>query len=1029
MKQVAVLGLCVLCLLLGAPQVQAQTQITSGTIQGTVMDPSGAVLPDATVTIKNLDTNVERSLNTSGDGRFVFLQLPPGRYHVSVAKSGFSTAVVESLPLTVGQSISLNLSMKVSPVAEEIVVTDTPTIDPTKTESSTTLNAISVEQTPVLGRKFEDLFTLTPGVNIVQGPDGDEISFAGQRGIFNNISLDGGDYMNGFFGEQLGGQRPAVDITMEAIREFQVIAAAGSAEFGRTASGVVNVVTKSGTNELHGSLFYFQRLEALTADDSQGNPLEDFHREQFGFTIGGPIVKDRAFFFLAGEQITANLERPNLSQLLGATACPVAAPTITANEDLLNEGNPLFGIAASPTFNQDCQRLALLNFMQTSRGQEEGNPVRHPIHNTSVLGKLDFNFNPANHLNLSYSFNRSRNLNQTFDVSTYGNSANGTEGRAHIHALNMNLFSTISPNLFNEAHFTYSRESRPRSANDSNVPADTAMPVGVPGVPFFANENAFRFGHPFFLNPDIDELFWRTQVRDNFSIVHGKHTIKFGGEWIHSLNDQVFRGFFEGRYIFDSVVGFLRYASPEAAGGFGPSTAACTDGSYATLNLAETCASGFTNGPLLLFLQGAGPTGPATDAAGASNIKNEEFALFIQDKWQIRPNFTLSFGLRYEAQLMPDTVDPTTTAFGIFLSDTSTPTVLGPGFPSDGTLPDQTDMWQPRVGFAWDLFSNSKSVLRAHWGIYNARQNMLTQVGSVTTNGLQQQTIFVNTQLLVDFGVPTPTWPGLVTPAASTCGANPFPCFSGVRVFSRNYENPRVYTANIAFEQELYPDWVGYVDVTISNGTHLTRFIDVNRADRGSPFGIELGETMVTTSIGQSSYRGATFGIRKRYSKGFQLELNYVLSKDEDDDSNERDPFTDRSIRPFDLSFDFADSDRDSRHKFNFYAFFDRIPGGFEASTRAQARTAQPRNINPAVLGRNTGRKDNEFFSLDWRVSRPFRFGERYALIPIFEMFNTFNRDNNINPLVGPGLFNFDGFLRQGVGDPLQVQLAVKFTF
>jgi hypothetical protein len=190
-----------------------------------------------------------------------------------------------------------------------------------------------------------------------------------------------------------------------------------------------------------------------------------------------------------------------------------------------------------------------------------------------------------------------------------------------------------------------------------------------------------------------------------------------------------------------------------------------------------------------------------------------------------------------------------------------------------------------------------------------------------------------------------------------------------------------------------------------------------------------LGEVMVTTSIGQSSYRGLTIGMRKRYSNGFQLEWNYVLSKDEDDDSNERDPFVDRSIRPFDLSFDFANSDRDSRHKFNFYAFFDRIPGGFEASTRIQARSAQPLNVNPAVLGRNTGRKDNEFFSFDWRVSRPFRFGERYAIIPIFEMFNTFNNDNNINPLVGPGVFNFDGFLRQGVGDPLQVQLAVKFTF
>src|SRR5262249_26387100 len=139
----------------------------------------------------------------------------------------------------------------------------------------------AVGATPVLGRKFEDLLTLTPGVSVVQGPDGDEISFAGQRGIFNNVSLDGGDYNNGFFGEQAGGQRAAIDITLEAVKEFQVVASAASAEFGRTGGGVVNVVTKPGTDQVHGSFFFFQRGEPLTADTSDGKPLQDFHREQF----------------------------------------------------------------------------------------------------------------------------------------------------------------------------------------------------------------------------------------------------------------------------------------------------------------------------------------------------------------------------------------------------------------------------------------------------------------------------------------------------------------------------------------------------------------------------------------------------------------------------------------------------------------------------------------------------------------------------------------------------------------------------
>src|SRR5262249_45761367 len=171
--------------------------------------------------------------------------------------------------------------------------TAAPTIDTIKTESSSTLNELAVSTTPILGRKFEDLLTLTPGVSITQGPDGDEINFAGQRGIFNNVSLDGGDYNNGFFGEQAGGQRAAIDITLEAVKEFQVVATGASAEFGRTAGGIINVITKSGTNDIHGSLFHFQRLEALTAKTSDGKKLNDFHREQFGGTIGGPIVKDK----------------------------------------------------------------------------------------------------------------------------------------------------------------------------------------------------------------------------------------------------------------------------------------------------------------------------------------------------------------------------------------------------------------------------------------------------------------------------------------------------------------------------------------------------------------------------------------------------------------------------------------------------------------------------------------------------------------------------------------------------------------
>ena len=994
------LSICLLVTFVFAAGALAQTQITSGTIQGTVLDANGAAVPGASVELRNTGTNFVRDLTTDDEGRFVALQLPSGRYTITVSKQGFATLVVEKADLTVGQALNLPLSMKVSSVQETVTITATPTVDTVKTESSTTLDETTVNTTPILGRKFEDLLTLTPGVSVVQGPDGDEITFAGQRGVFNNVSLDGGDYNNGFFGEQLGGQRAAIDITLEAVKEFQVVATGATAEFGRTAGGIINVISKSGSNDMHGSLFYFQRLEALSAHTSDGKPLKDFRREQLGGTVGGPIRRDKAFFFFAFEGIRERLTRANLSEPIG-TPCPVAAPVVTnpAQETLINS-------------NSDCQRLALINFISATRGGlNEGSPVSHPIRNYALLGKLDFNLNRANQLAISYNLDYSKNTNQTFDVATYGASANGIEGLSKIHNINFNLFSTISPTKLNEAHFSYTREKRPRAATPSNVPADTGAGGG-----FNPNELSFRFGNPFFLQPKIDELLWRTDARDNFSIISGNHTVKFGGEWLHTLNTQVFRGFFTGRYLFNTVSGFLRYASPAALGaGFGPNAGQCTNGAWTDLT-APSCAGAST--PLLLFLQGAGPSGPATDAAGASSIKNEDYALFAQDKWQVRPNFTLNYGLRWEAQIFPEvTVPPAQTAYGFALSD--------PRFPSDGTLHSPKKEFQPRVGFAWDISRKGKSVLRASYGIFYGRQNMLTQVGSITTNGVQQQTIagglFANPSV-------RPTWPGLVTPTASSCLGNPFPCFSGVRVFSKDYANPRIYTANAQFEQEIATDLSLYFDFTHSQGVHLTRFLNLGRT---GIFAIRLGDVFVTSALGKSLYNGFTVGMRKRFSKGYQMEWNYVLSKDKDDDSNERDPFTDRSFDLNNLQLDYALSDRDIRHKFNFITFA-QLPGGLEGNFRVQARSAQP--ITPAVrtaTNRNSLRKDNKYFSFDWRLQRPIKFGSdgHYALIPIVEMFNTFNNKNLINPLTTAALFNFDGFLRQGVGDPRQLQLAVKFTF
>jgi hypothetical protein len=1030
----------------------AQSQTTTGTVQGDVVDERGGSVAGATVVARNLDTNFAQTETTNSDGHFAFLSLAPGRYQLTISQPGFASILQQNVNLTVGQVINIPVTMKISTVSQQIVVSDVPVVETTKTENSSTLDEAAVAETPVLGRKFEDLLTLTPGVSISQGPDGDEININGQRGIFNNISLDGGDYNNGFFGEQMGGQRAAIDITLEAVKEFQVVASGANPEFGRTAGGVVNVITKSGGNSFHGSAFEYFRTEALTAATSDGKPLDNFRRNQFGGSFGGPIIKDKLFFFAASEGIREDLSRKNLSVPLGP-ACSVATPVAGVDDAAIN---------ASP----ECQRVALLNFFKTApfpsgiKNTDEGLPVDHSVRNASVFGRVDYNFNPKNQIFGSYNFDWSKNPNQTFDVPTYGTSANGVEGPSKIQAVSTNWFSTLSNSMLNEAHFTYAREARPRLAiNPSSVP-DTAMG--------FATN--FRFGQPFFLEPAVDELFYRTDIRDNFSVIKGKHTFKFGGEWIHSRNSQIFRGFFTGRYIFDSVDGFLRYAAPAAANGFGPNAGECFTASGAftgwiTQNAPfnQTCAAGSSvGGPLLLYLQ-HGPTsaGETLDQSGKADIANEDYSIFFQDTWKLFRNFTLNYGLRWDAQKFPDpTIAPSATAYGSNLTD--------PNFPSTGKLPNQYKEFQPRIGFAWDIRGDGKSALRASWGIFNARQNMLTQTGAITTNGVQQQEIAAGSCLFTIAGVcqqnsaggPAPTYPSTVPITPLPAGTFPFQ--PGVTVFSRDYANPRIYTTNVGYEQQLIGDYAAYADFTLSKGVHLTRFINPNvgpvsvipqNGDTVSytgnaPFG-NLGSITDTVSSAKSLYRGVTFGVRKRMSHRFLFDANYTYSVDKDDDSNERDPFTFRYADLHNLKAEYSNSDRDERHKFNFYTV-SNLPWGFDADVRMQAHSAQPitdvANLNPTGApcsitnsntrfvngvdcGRNHLRKDNAFFTFDFGVARPFHLGERFRIVPKLEMFNTFNNKNNVNPLSSPQLFDFNGFLRVGVGDPRQAQLSVRLEF
>src|SRR5713226_7584650 len=296
--------------LLGSPPaLRAQSQATTGIIRGVVTDPSGTPVANAQVILHETQTNFNRTLSTDAAGNFTGTLLPLGTYDVTARAVGFAEVKQTGIVLRVGETVPLRLALAAVTLPAVTVVATQPVVDVTKAEASTPLPEQVVTGLPNNGRNYINLTLLTPNVAIVQGPDGDELTVAGQRGIHNNVSVDGADFNNSFFGEQRGGQRPAFTFNLDAVQELVVVAGGANAEFGRSSGGFVNVITKSGTNDLRGTLHYFGKFDQISGSPQHTSPTgvvttfePDFSQNQFGFTLGGPIKRDRAFFFLAYDQ-------------------------------------------------------------------------------------------------------------------------------------------------------------------------------------------------------------------------------------------------------------------------------------------------------------------------------------------------------------------------------------------------------------------------------------------------------------------------------------------------------------------------------------------------------------------------------------------------------------------------------------------------------------------------------------------------------------------------------------------------------
>ncbi len=992
-----------------APLAFAQSQATTGVIEGSVLDESGALLPGASVTLKNTATNFQRVVTADADGRFRGLLLPLGPYRVSAALAGFATGVREGLNLAVGQSVNLTITLKVSAVAEEIVVTgDTPVIETTRAEGSDRIDEASIKGLPNNGRNFLDFAQLTPGVSIVQGPDGNEITVNGQKGIQNNISVDGADFNNPFFGEQRGGQRPAFTFNPDAVKEVVVVAEGANAEFGRSNGGFINVVTKSGTNDIHGSAHVFYKNDGISsapkkADGSAGEKF-DFSQLQTGFTLGGPLKKDKAFYFLAFDY---------------------------QNGDSTRQTNP----------NRIEQQV--VDFFAALGSPNENGPITRTNDARVFLGKIDWQLNSQNLATIRYNYTWSEQQAGTFDVDSWGTSANATEQDSS-HAVTGSLLSNFSSTTLNEFRFQWARENRPRPYDGPNI---TGQSRPLPDTAFDFG-SAYRFGMPFFIPVDyFDE---RIQFNDNLSIITGRHAMKFGVEFNRVHSNQTFRGFQNGRYIFGSTQGFLNYAQ-------NPRYVECSDGSTSQVGACPAGAS--ITGPLLFFLQQFGVGGLSADESGTQDIPQTELAFFAQDKWQPNPNLTVQYGLRWEMQKQADVITPVSEVFYAPFIGQSVTNAFGTfRFPSNGEIPSDYKMFQPRVGISWDPRGDGKTVVRLNGGLFYGRIPGLSTAGARSTNGSRRASVF-RASFFNGFGLTPPTYPDLVPDLP----ADAIPDHPGVTVFDENFKNPRTWSGSVGVEREVVPNLALLVQYNYAKGEHITRFLEGNDAAFGCPWGTGLspGGTngiscgtsgsaglTVTQSNAKSQYHGITLGLNKRYSNNFQFQANYTLSWDKSDDDQERDPFTYRYIAYDNLAAEYGYSDRDQRHRFNGSALW-QAPGKLNVNLRYSYRSAQPLSLaadgsisqapfGPAsdrirpdgsIVERNTGRKDNVYSAFDLRLSREFAAGKSVRFEPIFEVFNLFNSKNLLAPQTGNLVFNFDGTIRSGLGDPRQAQVGLRLLW
>ena len=926
-----------ICIFLMSAMLVGQT--FRGTILGTVTDPSGLVVAGATVKVRNVATGLERNTTTSGDGSYSIPELPGGSYTVTISQPGFQTSITTDVEVNVATERRVDAQLKTGQVTQMVEVSggDLPQIETTSNDLGGVLTSKSVEDLPVNGRDYTKLIFLNPGVagspdQITDSPGSfGEFSMNGARGRSNNYLLDGTDMNDGYRNDPAINQGgvfavPSAILPIGAVAEMKVLSNF-QPEYGRNAGAVVNIVTKSGTNALHGELFEYFRNNALDARNyfnTVGERRAPFHNNQFGGSLGGPIVKDKTFFYMNYE---GQRERVGTVTL----ACVPDPATIAA--DIAENGPPNPVTAAmlkfwpAPNIPGAPQSD---NFGCAATGPTIPNAsLITPSYNnlSSVIGKIDHNFNQNNILTGRYFFGDST---QSFPLALTASGGElpgfNTVTPTRVQLVSLSYVHTFGTNKVNELRYGWNRFAEGFFAQDQSFhpssltpdgglcaasstadcagggPHDSGLPIILvsvtpPGASSFFAQPGTTSGDP---RARVDT---NTQFVEDFSWKLGKHDLKVGFEFRRtSINQQKFQKYFRGRLKFADLSTFLE-GIPKG-GGFG---------SLQYSSTGSTARHTFENG----------------------------YGVYLQDSFRVTPRLTLNYGLRWDyygivkeknnlfANFLVSSFDP--------VSDTGTGTLTQVGTSGLSRLyePDYKD-FSPRASMAWDVSGKGKTVVRIGAGLFYDAFSQDMVLGH-----LPYPAYYAPGPAYGNFGSGPITAAGLSANSATiTAGVpvyQPSGCKPGGVIFTdvecdifavdRHIKTPYMENYNINIQQQLTSKTTLQIGYVGSQGHRLFRFYDINQptqaivtqCDTGlptplpgcTPGGISAGANdyfvprpfsspyfggnmtkegaiyiFQEKSTGKSNYNSLQVSYKVNGWHGITSALNYVYSKSLDNSSD-----------------------------------------------------------------------------------------------------------------------------------------------